>query len=232
MKLFANGCSHTWGGGLLEEKGFTGTLGDFLDKKESKENFDFRTRSVWPFHLSELLNCSELVNLGLGCGSNPRIVRTTLDFFIEKIKKGEDLSEWIAVIQWTDPSRYEAYNSETKDFHLVKVDLVIPQVDKDRFKDLQNRFYEDEQLFISEFLVHLITLSSFFDKWKINYRFTRINPSPPIPEFYHNNFKWVNEFSTMLDHHKIYQTKCHHPNVEGHKLIAKEIYNSFKKDYN
>lgn len=232
MKLFANGCSHTWGGGILEGQGYKSTLKSCLFNEEDQDLKNLRLSSVWPFHLSKLLNCTETINLGIGCGSNQRIVRTTFDFFIDKIKNNEDLSEWIAVIQWTEPSRYEIYDSNIDKFNLIKLDVVIPQVSTYRHEYLQNRFFEPDELFVSEFLVHLVALASFFDKWKINYRFTRINPSPPIPEFYRNNFKWVDEFSAMLDHHKIYQTKCHHPNIEGHKLIAKEIYNSFKKDYN
>jgi hypothetical protein len=232
MKLFANGCSHTWGGGILEEQGFDEMLWPSFLNKEEQDKKNYRLSSVWPSHLSNLLSCTETVNFAIGCGSNQRIVRTTFDFFIDKIKNNENLSDWVAVIQWTEPSRYEIYDEKFDRFNLIKLDVVIPNVKQNRYEYLQNRFYESDELFISEFLVHLNSLASFFDKWNINYRFTRINPSPPIPDYYKNNLKWVDEFSSMLDHHKIFQYKCGHPNIEGHKLIAKELYNSFKKDYN
>ncbi len=226
MKLFANGCSHTWGGGILEEKGLSSTLSSSFFNKELEENEEYRLSSVWPFHLSKLLNCSEVVNLASGCGSNQRIVRTTFDFFIDKIKNGEDLSKWKAVIQWSEPSRYEVYDSNYEKFSLIKLDVVIPNVDKNRYQYLQERFYEDDKLFISEYLVHLISLSSFFDKWNIDYRFTSINPII-IPSFYKESLKWIDEFSCLLDHHKIFQYKCGHPNLNGHRLIAEELYKSF-----
>lgn len=80
MKLFANGCSFTWGGGILEEE--HQQFFSILD--QPKHLIELRERSVWPYFLSEKLKADMCVNYAMGCGSNDRIVRTTLDFFIER----------------------------------------------------------------------------------------------------------------------------------------------------
>ncbi len=89
--LFTNGCSWTWGG-ALEEYWITE---------------DKRLKLVWPHHLGELMGMDKVVNLSLACGSNQRILRTTLDWLLSK--SPEELKNTIAVIQWTELSRYEYY---------------------------------------------------------------------------------------------------------------------------
>lgn len=89
--LFTNGCSWTWGGALEEY---------WVTEEE-------RFKLVWPHHLGELMGVDNVVNLSLACGSNQRILRTTLDWLLSK--SPEELKDTIAVIQWTELSRYEYY---------------------------------------------------------------------------------------------------------------------------
>jgi len=89
--LFTNGCSWSWGGSL----------------EEYWETEEDRLKLVWPHHLGNLLGIDNVVNLSLLCGSNQRIVRTTLNWLLSKTP--EELKNTIAIIQWTESSRYEYY---------------------------------------------------------------------------------------------------------------------------
>ena len=96
MKLFANGCSFTWGGEIL--KNIRDKHGNILDETNTSEINQDRLNVVWPKHLSDKLGCTEHHNYSMACGSNHRIVRKTLEFFIQKINDKEDLSDYIAEI--------------------------------------------------------------------------------------------------------------------------------------
>jgi len=86
MKLFVNGCSFSHGHNLTD---------------------DLSPKWVWPYLMSDF---DEVANYAWEGGSNDRILRTTLDFF----NTIDDTSEWLAVIQWTDPySRTELYDEES-----------------------------------------------------------------------------------------------------------------------
>lgn len=95
MILLTNGCSWTWGGGL----------------ESFYKNDDMRLKLCWPWHLGMMLGADEIVNLAMGCGSNQRIWRTTIDWMIHH--QPEDNQDIIAVIQLTEPSRYEHYMEES-----------------------------------------------------------------------------------------------------------------------
>ena len=230
MKLFANGCSFTWGGGILEkEKNLSNTLSPAILRR--KEYTEFREKSVWPWHLHQLLKTEECVNLAMGCGSNSRIVRTTLDFFVEKINKQENVSDWLAVIQWTEPSRYEVYDERNGQFNLIKTDVVLPEVSNDRFEYLQKRFLEDDKTFNAEWFTLLVCLSSFFEKHNIQYMFSLMMPMYNLNNYCINNMNWLDstiESSVLIDTEK-FRYDSFHPNLDGHKYIANRIYNRIKE---
>lgn len=96
MILYANGCSWTWGGGLEPYFKFNDVIYN-----------DVRKTLVWPHHLGHLLNAKRVDNLSLGAGSNQRILRTTYDYLLSKTK--EELEETVAVIQFSEWSRFERY---------------------------------------------------------------------------------------------------------------------------
>jgi len=230
MKLFANGCSFTWGGGILEEeKNLSNTLSPSILRR--KDYTEFREKSVWPWHLHQLLGTEECVNLAMGCGSNARIVRTTLDFFVEKINKQEDVNDWLAVIQWTEPSRYEVYDDRCGQFNLIKTDVVLPEVSSERFDYLQKRFLEDDKTFNSEWFTLLVCLSSFFNKHNIRYVFSLMMPMYNLNNYCIHNMNWLDskiESSVLIDTEKFRYNNIH-PNLDGHKYIANRIYNRVKE---
>lgn len=228
MKLFTNGCSFTWGGGILEEeRGLKDTLVGTVSENDTR----YRLEAVWTFQLHKLLNTDEVVNYGIGCGSNARIVRTTIDFFVERINAGEDVSNWTAIIQWTEPSRYEVFNSKTNSYDLIKFDVVLPRPDKHRFEYLQRRFFEDEKLFDDEWHTHMVALSSFFDKWNIKYLFSSMGPMNVRNDFYSKTMCWLGETpeTSMLIDIDDLRYDSGHPNLLGHKYIAQRIFNRLNK---
>ena len=90
MILFTNGCSWTYGGSLGLEK-----------------QLEERLATVWPAKLAQKLGAESVTQLAEGCGSNQRIVRTSLQWLMSQTR--EDCEKTVAVIQWTDANRYEYY---------------------------------------------------------------------------------------------------------------------------
>ena len=90
--LFTNGCSWTAGGGL-------DLVYNSLDEEFSK--------MLWPYHLKNAMGFDRVVNYATGCGSNQRIVRTTLDWILAQ--DAETLKNTTVVIQFTEWSRFEYY---------------------------------------------------------------------------------------------------------------------------
>ncbi len=134
--LFTNGCSWTWGGAL----------------EEYWNNDHDRLKLVWPHHLGKLLNSDEVINYSIACGSNQRIMRTTIDWLTSKTK--EELKNSIAIIQWTELSRYEYYvaknqNDQIENIHdrwlLNKIDSVSTSWDvSDNYHKNKAVFFMDD----------------------------------------------------------------------------------------
>lgn len=129
--LFTNGCSWTWGGSL----------------EEYWETEEDRLKLVWPHHLGNLLGVNNVVNLSLLCGSNQRIVRTTLNWLLSKTS--EELTNTIAIIQWTELSRYEYYVPKYDDpteniedrWLLNKIDIVTTPWDASKNYNKNNNSF-------------------------------------------------------------------------------------------
>lgn len=233
MKLFTNGCSFTWGGGILEEEH---QLFDTLNTNVDQQSVKFRESAVWPFKLHTLLNADAVINLGMGCGSNSRIVRTTLDYFVALQNNAQDVSEYVAVIQWSEPSRYEIYDTTAASWLLIKSDVVIPFVENDRYAELQYRLLEDPINHRSDMFMHMITLSSFFDKWNIKYMFTSLLPIETNSDYQYdycvNNMTWfmghpAYTICGMLPDQG-FKYNSGHPNLDGHSRIASAMYDYMK----
>lgn len=97
MILYTNGCSWTWGGGLH----------DLFKRKDGTIDDEYRLKLLWPGHLSRLIKADKVVNLAAACGSNQRIVRTTIDWISKQNKS--DLENTVAVIQFSEWNRFEKY---------------------------------------------------------------------------------------------------------------------------
>jgi hypothetical protein len=220
MILFSNGCSWTWGGGLN------------LDHHN-----DLRNNSVWPKKLSDLLGTEKYYNLAAGCGSNQRIVRTTFDWILSQTK--EDLDKTVAIIQWTELSRYEFYypsnNRNEYENHQsrwvrCKVDCILNQYDdnesaKKKYNDLRLSTYtEIEGMY--RFIGDLLAVENLLTQHNIPYYFwtydTRLLERFPkeIYEFCKSRFNWLNSIDTKEWQYDRVSDDDPHPSFLGHEQIA------------
>jgi hypothetical protein len=233
--LLTNGCSWTWGGGI--------------DHYMSDED---RIKNVWPHHLMNLLECDNNVNLSMGCGSNQRIVRTTLDWILKQDR--ETLDNTIAVIQWSEPSRYEYYSKSTmperhndwdwenhdNDWALIKAGCCIyPPGDRnhviyeEEFHQSQLRYktYSDIEGLYS-FITQFTALATIFEKYNIEYYYWNalgvpVKYFPDSMKDYAFGFNWINVNHDNWYYERISKEDMH-PNEHGHKRIAHYIFEEIK----
>jgi len=254
MKLYANGCSFTWGGDLIKSLHCEDT-GKLLNGSCDVELNKWRLNVTWPKHLSDLFECTEFHNESLGCGSNYRIVRKTLDFFLPKIHKNKDVSDWLAIIQWSGPARIEYFSEYNNCWTMVNHNLTIRERDIPNWPSTE---YADEvdKLFLESYyktfnneffstiwFQQINLLGMFFESNKINYLFT----SMANPTLYFDNmrmdfikkYRWFgsdNERVYSINNMGIEMTS--HPTLLGHKQIAEKFYdyiiknNAYNKDSN
>jgi hypothetical protein len=228
--LLTNGCSWTWGGGI---------------NHSSEQD---RLETVWPHHLMNLLEFDNNINLSMGCGSNQRIVRTTLDWILQQSR--ETLDNTTAVIQWTEPSRHEYYSKSTEpdrhsnwdwenesgNWSLVKIGgCMYPpgvknwHIDDEEIKRSQIRFrtYSDIEGLYS-FVFQFTTLAHIFETYNIKYYYWNALgvPAKYFPEpikKYACKFIWLNKNHDDWYYDRISNEDCH-PNERGHKQIAEYIF--------
>jgi hypothetical protein len=225
MKLFVNGCSFTHG---------------HKDWDKSMLATDW----VWPSLMSDRFD--ETVNLAWQGGSNHRIVRTTLEFF-DKIK---DTSNWLAIIQWTQPySRTEMYDAKTKTYFGYCDGSDEPVFDltaNTKFVTIPKDFYRTIQLYKqttiirshvelqSNFIHQNFLLSEYFKKRGIKFVFVSLSSYSFIhPEFDNPLVKHLprehyldttlTSFINPNAKHLIESDTDYHPNKAGHKVIANYI---------
>lgn len=109
MHILTNGCSNTFGANLVPN--------DLLNSKDTFADADAeRIQLTYGYHLKNLLGADSYTNLAMSCGSNGRIIRTTLDWCLSQ--DADTLKNTVAVIQWTHGMRYEYYISNNS--HNVK----------------------------------------------------------------------------------------------------------------
>ncbi len=113
-KLVTNGCSMTWGWGINSDRNIGGGV------------------DAYPYKLAKLLD-AELFDLSKPGESCNYVVRTTIDFFLERLD--EDLSEYIVILQLPDGNRFEYWNDDKKK---LKWKAVMPSHDGN--KDLAIMF--------------------------------------------------------------------------------------------
>ena len=235
MKLFANGCSFTWGGDII--KSLHDETGQLLDGQASGQLNDYRLNVTWPKHLSNLLSCTEVHNQSLGCGSNARILRKTFEFFIPKVNNGEDISEYISVIQWTDPSRFEYYNQYEKSWALAKHDMVVyenKKVSDDDDFTLRKSYFKNlnDKTWHNNFFGHVLSLGFFFKTHNIKHLFTMTHSNFDTMDKFQINyldrsFNWYKNSIKLcsIEDMQIDKTNSNHPSLIGHQQIAKNLYN-------
>lgn len=228
MKLFTNGCSWTYGGGLN------------LEGPAHKQE---RLQRVWPHHLGKLLGCEKVTNLAMGCGSNQRIFRTTFDWLIHQSE--EELSDTIAVIQFTEPSRFE-FNIDDM-WYNCKIGCVTFGDDRitnhtenlkvqDLYSLVEKRFitYSDIEAKYS-LLSSAICFDNLFKKFKIKdwyfWSFSHDFCRSDMSQYYFDSFKIIDKhYRDIIWNYSRIGTKFFekdfdpHPDYEGHEQIAKALF--------
>lgn len=256
MKLFANGCSWTFGGGLYSTFEEDGSW-NFIQHPGSThpKNIE-REQVVWPGQLGQLMGADKVVNLAIGAGSNARIVRTTLDYFYEQLSLGADLSDYVAVIQWTDISRHEYHahgkwwlaNANGVGFDTgyksgtLPHDMFLPKQQLAHGNYYYKHIHSVEQD-VYNTVAQVSALGGFFEKHNIPYVFWSMNGI-----FLYNNdlgekqyLLGINEFNWLFDtvddsrftcfvsvEPEYYIPNDGHPNEKGHRMTAERIHDRLK----
>lgn len=239
MKLYANGCSFTWGGELFKSVHdvniFPHPLMD--ENHNSPENLR-RLEITWPKKLSDLLKCDEFHNHGMGCGSNDRIVRKTLEFFVSKINQGIDVSDYVVAIQWTESSRFEFFDDISKSWGIVKHDVFFTEIQRpieaQEREDLFVNFkYNNNKFWASQLFANIVCLGSFLKHHNIKHVFTMVNCPYTLVGFdeyqlkyCNDNFTWYNNdiTSSGVDNMTVERVGTGHPSELGHTQIAEHLY--------
>ena len=236
MKLFASGCSFTWGGELF--KTLHDSFGYILDEHNTSDINQQRLNVTWPKHLSTLLECSEFHNHSMGCGSNARIVRKAFEFFVPKILAGEDMSEWVVAIQWTEPSRFEFFDEVTNCWAIAKHDVVLFEknrsfTDTDKEDILHYYTYNNDIVWGNTFFTQITALGNFLKLHGIKYVFTMIHEGfvSPLTEtqlkYCNENFVWYKDNIIGCSISNMGVESCElspHPSELGHRQIADNLY--------
>jgi len=254
--LFANGCSFTWGGALepwfmfVDDKPLGEIIGYDATEFRSPsghtgiENTNVREKLVWPHHLGNLLDSSSVINLGMGCGSNQRIIRTTLEWLSNQDR--ETLDRTIALIQMTETSRYEYYEEEQDNWARCKVDVCQQVSENQEVAETRNMsrlstFTQTEG--IIEFVKDCLSIKQIMALYGVEYyMWTLTSPFYNTNERFkkYNNLidsscAWINHTvidSTFgaLESYKAPNEKITsapsslHPGVEGHKELAEILH--------
>jgi hypothetical protein len=228
--LLANGCSWTAGGGLDRVYAHPLTL----------------ERKLWPHHLKNIMQYDECHNISKGCGSNQRIVRTTFNWLLNETK--ERLKNTVAVIQWTEMSRYEYYHPTSDDpyediprnWAMVKAGLLISPADPLNYLDStlerSQRRYETltEIEMLYNHLQELETLHSLFNEfgvkyyyWNFNIAYSLINHR--VAEFIRKRYNWLEHEGKHIWQYERIGDHDPHPSENGHKQLANYIHEAINR---
>ena len=233
MKLFTNGCSFTWGGEIYATLGYKSN--EVIPTSLTPDHYKFREEHIWSFHLHKLINSENIFNLSSPGAANNRIVRTTLEFFIDYLERGLPVDEIIAVIQWTDLHRYEIYDSLTKQYvNVYSYDFsTFPKLEENIATKYKLRLLDHEINSVNKFIQDVTCLSSFFDKHKIKYVFGTMNKIS-LPNTYIKSLNWLgtDEISNCILEENKFRFPGKHPNLHGHKIIAEKLYKRLVELYN
>ena len=242
MKLFANGCSFTWGGEIVKQ--MHDPQGNILDEHNTSERNLNRLQITWPGHLARELGCEEFHNYAMGCGSNARIVRKTLEFFLPKIINADrDLTDYVAVIQWTEPMRYEYFDDMSQSWALCKPDVLLIEQGRHPIQQekemAQSRFmFENDETWCKQTVEHISMLGNFFKQHGIRHLFTAMSPTTISGfgqteiQYCNSQFNWYRKSieqcsiaSMQIDHCE----NSSHPSLLGHEQIARRLAKQIKK---
>jgi hypothetical protein len=227
--LFTNGCSWTAGG--------------VLDLQYTDPNV--LKKKLWPHHLMIAMGFNEHHNLAMGCGSNQRIVRTTINWLLEQDE--ETLKNTTAVIQWTEWSRYEYYVPETgidsmtddgtdNRWAKCKVGNCIDKTGSVQYNQKRNDQRLETFTTVEGYYQHLSqceTLASLFKRFGVKYYYWNfVTPMFMIPEpkksFLLQSYNWLEPNGRHMWRYERLGNDPH-PSEAGHIQLSQHIKNAIEK---
>jgi hypothetical protein len=205
------------------------TVGDSFTYGDELDNPGIQ---AWPCQLAELLGY-DVCNLGLSGASNTSIMRITLE---ELATNHYDL----VIIGWTFPGRIEWKDQLEKHYNVWPGQVLEPDAWTEypwRFDQIEyiNRHHDSVYLY-QMYLIHVISLQSYFRAHNIKYRMidiTHCNHYRDIGSKQHANLeaKVDTKYFIGWGEFGIHELASdsprgprHHPLEQGHKQIAVEIY--------
>lgn len=242
MKLVVNGCSWTYGHGLKPNN-------DTLEWDNNNiDHCNYALTNNWAAILANKFNL-EYKNLSVPGGSNDRIVRTTLSYFLQN-----DYKNTIVVIGWTEPNRRELHimdypvidksvDSNTR-WHRILINTPDTNViDNNEWNTNLMRFIPDTVDSLTRFSRQIILLSNFLKKRNIPYVFFNAVAAPfdsyetIVGELYKEysikpvldcvNWSEFVSYKNNTDNigwrlckNNYEFLPCYHPTIKGHQLIA------------
>jgi hypothetical protein len=190
----------------------------------------------WPHLLSRQLNIPNLVNYATGCGSNPRIVRTTFDF----LSSHNDLENTLVIIQLSDAFRFEFISKTSKEWVQCNNTCCLSD-DKEGWELLDIKLKNYNKLVeFSEYaqqvmaLEHMLKISKvkkyFIINWNGSQEFDNIEQHKI--KFLDNSISWIKESdskgsSIFRSEYEPFESDPH-PNENGHKQISEWVLNLIK----
>jgi len=222
LLLLTNGCSWTKGSGLAD------------------------TSLNWSYWLGQHLNVSDLVNLSRGGGSNDRIFRTTWDWLSQHASNRTE--KIIAVIQWTELSRYEYYVPLSQDIKenihdqwaMCKIDYVHSN---EPMLSLEQKIHRTNQHLSTythvqgsyKLLMCCEALANIFRSYNVQYFFWNLafglRSAPDHVMQRLSQYTWLDEDPVHGKQHWTYERisdRDPHPSLLGHQQIADQIYHKIK----
>lgn len=245
MHILVNGCSNTFGANVVNN--------DLLNNKETFAEADQqRLKLTYGYRLKELLGASTYTNLAINCGSNGRIVRTTLDWCLKQ--STETLKDTVAIIQWTHGMRYEYYIADhqldnpreiqtslvdrfSKDERWARVKVGVRGGVEGEPREIKG--YSVDEIAQMRFLLWTpqeclyrdiecyAALDSIFKSFGVRYFYWHLlgySVTDQIKPWVQSSFSWANMNDPgSLDVY--YETlPCSHPSAAGHRTIGERIY--------
>jgi len=247
MIYYANGCSYTWGGGLFSLHDDDARL--WVPSLHEKHAVNVsRLQSVYPYHLGKMIGASQVINESLAGGSNFRIVRKTLEYFNNLLIKNKKITNHFVTIQWTDPTRYEFYDTYQNSWIAVtNLGYFTEKNNKkeDYLQDAYKNHYRmsSTQQDFANFINHVYALGNFFKVHNIPYLFCKHSgwDGPFFKEsliYYKDYYKLLLQFNWVKDNIEFHMQESGieqvskddgHPGLLGHKqwadILAEDIAN-------
>ena len=207
-KLYAFGCSHTWGEGQA----------DCLNYNDDRDQCMSATPSqyAWPALLGKMLD-KEVVNLGRPGCSNRYISQQILNTTIEK--------DDIIVILWTEVNRSTVFTS--KSIELAKVATNIhPTKNNNVCKNYYKWIHDPYNSFLES--LEAVNLANYtlqehrhVYNFKANFN-SKLGPNKTDIEYVYPKWNKVNLINQSL-HWVDFASDNDHPGPESQKLIARDM---------